>query len=302
VADGSRRTVILALVRAGLAVAKLAAAVVTGSAAMFAAGLHSVADAGNGLLPGAAQRRGGRAAFVWALLAALGLFVVGGAVAIYHGIHELVHPSDVGSFAVAYAVLAVAFVVEAASFVQATRRLRDEARRFERDLLRHVVLSADPGGRANFAEDAAAPVGTAVAVLGVGLHQATGSVAPDAVASILIGLVMASVALFLTERNRDFLAGEDVSAAAKERIAGYIAAYPGIVEVRDLDVTFTGPDEVWVVARVEVADSLSARGVEALVVDVERTLIQRSAAITRADIVPVGSAPVRQREPQRPSG
>ena len=291
--DGSRRTVVVALLaNAGIAVAKLAAAIVTGSSAMFAEAVHSVADTGNEVLLIVAQRRGGREVYFWALLAAIGVFVVGGALAIYQGIHELIDPTPVESFGIAYAVLGVAFVLEAISFLQATRHLRAEARRFDRDLLSHVVLTSDPTTRAVFAEDAAALVGITVALAGIGLHQATGSVVPDAVASILIGLVLAGVALFLGERNRDFLVGEEVSAAAKARISGYIAAYPGIVEVRDLTVTFTGPDEVWVVARVDVDDGLTGRGVEALVVDVERTLIQRSAAITRADIVPIGSAPV----------
>jgi len=293
VSDGSRRTVVVALVaNAGIAVAKLAAAAVTGSSAMFAEAIHSVADTGNEVLLIVAQRRGGREAYFWALLAAIGVFVVGGALAIYQGIHELVHPTPVESFGIAYAVLGVAFVLEAISFLQATHHLRAEARRFDRDLLSHVVLTSDPTTRAVFAEDAAALVGITVAFAGIGLHQLTDSVVPDAVASILIGLVLAGVALFLGERNRDFLVGEEVSPAAKARIAGYIAAYPGIVEVRHLTVTFTGPDEVWVVARVDVDDGLTGRGVEALVVDVERTLIQRSAAIARADIVPIGSAPV----------
>lgn len=278
---------------AGVAAAKLAAAVVTGSSAMAAEAIHSVADTGNGVLLTAAQRRGGRVAYFWSLLAAIGVFVVGGALAVYQGVHELVHPTAMARFAVAYAVLGVAFLLQATSFVQATRRLRAEARQLDRDLRRHVVLSADPTARAVLAEDAAALVGTLLAAIGVALHQMTGSVVPDALASIAIGLVLVAVALFLGDRNRDFLVGEEVSANSRARIASYVAAYPGIVDVRDLIVTFIGPDEVWVVARVDVDEGLSRRGVEALVVDVERTLIQRSAAISRADIVPVGSAPRR---------
>jgi cation diffusion facilitator family transporter len=295
--NGSRRTVLVALAaNVGVAGAKLGAAAITGSSAMFAEAVHSVADSGNEILLLVAQRRGGREAYFWALLAAIGVFVIGGTLAIYQGIHELVHPTPVTAFAVAYVVLAVAFVLEAISFAQATRQLRAEARRYDRDLLRHVVLTSDPTSRAVFAEDAAALIGIVIAAAGIALHQVTDSVVPDAVASILIGVLLGAVALFLGERNRDFLVGEEVSAAAKARISSYIEAYPGIVEVRDLTVTFTGPDEVWIVARVDIEDGLSGRGVEALVVDVERTLIQRSAAISRADIVPVGSAPLPRRD------
>ena len=156
-------------------------------------------------------------------------------------------------------MLGVAFLLQATSFVQATPA-PGRGPQLDRDLRRHVVLSADPTARAVFAEDAAALVGTVLAAIGVALHQVTGSVVPGALASIAIGLVLVAVALFLGERNRDFLVGEEVSANARARIASYVAAYPGIVDVRDLIVTFTGPDEVWVVARVDVDEGSAGRG------------------------------------------
>ncbi len=95
-----------------------------------------------------------------------------------------------------------------------------------------------------FAEDTAALIGNVLAATGIALHQATGSVTPDAIASIGIGLVLGTVAVFLVERNRDFLVGEEVAPAGKERISSFIAGWPGVVAVRRLRVIFTGPDEV----------------------------------------------------------
>jgi cation diffusion facilitator family transporter len=304
VAEESTRTVVVALVaNAGIALAKLAAAVITGSTAMFAETVHSVADTGNEVLLLVAQRRGrrrahpgapsrGREAYFWALLAAIGVFVVGAVLAVFQGIHELLNPTPVSSFAVAYVVLAVAFLLELTSFLQASRQLRGEARQLDRDLLEHVRLTSDPTTRAVFAEDAAALVGNTLAAVGIALHQATDSVVPDALASIGIGLVLGGVAVFLVERNRDFLVGEEVQEAGKGRIARFLVDQPGIVAVRDLAVTFTGPEEVWVVARVDIDDGLTGAQVETLAVDVERTLVERFAAISRVDIVPVGGPPV----------
>ena len=176
------------------------------------------------------------------------------------------------------------------SFLRATRQLHGEAAGLDRSLLEHVRLTSDPTTRAVFAEDAAALIGNVLALVGIALHQVTGSVVPDALASIGIGLVLAGVAFFLVERNRDFLVGEEVAPAGKQRIAEALAAWPGVVEVRDLVVTFTGPDEVWVVARVDIDDSLSGAQVEELAAGIERRLVTREPAITRVDIVPVGQA------------
>ena len=267
----------------GVAGAMLAAAAVTGSSALFAGTVQSVAGTGSDVLQAAAQSRGGRSAWFWALFGAIGLFAVGAALAIWQGIHELLHPTPVSSFALAYGVLAVVFVVELVGLV---RGVRAGTRRDGLVLRRDLALS-DSLEQALVA-DVATLAGTLVAAVGVGLHQATGSVVPDALASIAIGVLLAAVAGYLTRANHEFMAGERVSYEARSRIGRYIAEYPGVGEVRDVSVTFTGPDEVWVVARVDLDNGLSARDVEALVVGVERTLVQRSAAIGRVDIVPVG--------------
>ena len=122
--EGSNHTTMAELAAdAGVAGAKLAAAAVTGSSALFASTVQSVAGTGSDAFQAAAQGRGGRAAWFWALFGAIGLFAVGAALAVWQGIHELVHPMPVSSFALAYAVLAVAFVVEAVTLVRARRRL-----------------------------------------------------------------------------------------------------------------------------------------------------------------------------------
>jgi divalent metal cation (Fe/Co/Zn/Cd) transporter len=118
-ADESARTVVVALLaNLGIVVAKLAAAIITGSAAMFAETVHSAADTGNSVLLLVAQHRSGRPAapsglsrgreaYFWALLAAIGVFVVGAVLAVYEGVRELLDPIPAGSFVVAYVVLAV---------------------------------------------------------------------------------------------------------------------------------------------------------------------------------------------------
>jgi cation diffusion facilitator family transporter len=230
----------------------------------------------------------GREAYFWALLAAIGVFVVGAVLAVYEGVRELVNPVPVESFVVAYIVLAIAFLLDLVSFLQARRQLRGEAQAMARGLLEHVRMTSDPTTRAVFAEDAAGLAGNVLAATGIALHQVTGSVIPDALAAIGIGLVLGTVAVFLVERNRDFLVGQEVAPAGRERIRAFIAGWPGVVAVRRLNAIFTGPDEILVVARVDIDDSLNGAAVERLVSGIERELRAREPSIVRVDVVPTG--------------
>ena len=298
--DESVRTVGIALLaNVGILLAKLAAAVITGTAALFAETVHSAADTGNSLLLIVAQHRSsgptapsglsrGREAYFWALLAAIGVFVVGAVLAVYEGIRALLDPTPGESFAVAYVVLAVAFGLDLVSFLRARRQLSSEAHVRARGLFEQVRLTSDPTTRAVFAEDSAALVGNVIAATGIALQQVTGSAAPDALASIGIGLVLGTVAVFLVERNRDFLVGQEVSPTGKERIRSFIAAWPGVVAVRSLIAFFTGPDEILVVARVAIDESLDGADVEHLVTGIERELRAQEPSITRVDVVPTG--------------
>ena len=111
---------------------------------------------------------------------------------------------------------------------------------------------------------------------------------PDALASIGIGLTLGTVAVFLVERNRDFLVGQEVSPAGREHIRAFIAGWPGVVAVRSLIAIFTGPDEILVSARVDIDDTLDGAAVEHLVSDIERELRAREPSIIRVDVVPTG--------------
>jgi cation diffusion facilitator family transporter len=212
--SASVRTVLVAFAANALvAVAKTVAARVTGSASILAEAAHSWADTGNEVFLLVANRRSrrprddthplgyGREAYVWALLAALGLFVAGAALSVTHGVQELVRPEPATNFVVGYAVLAVSFVLEGVSFLQSVRQAKPAAQLMERDLIEQVMATSDPTLRAVFAEDSAALIGLVIAAAGLAGHQLTGSAVPDAVGSILIGLLLAAVAIYLIDRT-----------------------------------------------------------------------------------------------------
>ena len=247
-----------------IAIAKTAAAMVTGSASLVAEAAHSWADAGNEVFLLIADRRSrrapdpshpfgyGREAYVWSLLAAVGLFVAGAAISVAHGIQELINPEPASDFVVGYVVLAVSFVLEGISFLQSVRQARPEAESFQRDLIEHVLATSDPTLRAVFAEDSAALVGLVIAAAGLGLHELTGSPIPDAVGSILVGLLLAVVAIILINRNRRYLVGEEADPRVRAAAIQALIDMPEVARVTYLRLEVVGPRMVSVIGDVDL--------------------------------------------------
>jgi cation diffusion facilitator family transporter len=248
-----------------VAIAKSVAAVVTGSASILAEAAHSWADTGNEVFLLVANRRSrrpadrahplgyGREAYVWSLLAALGLFVAGAAVSVTHGVQELLRPEPATAFVVGYVVLAVSFVLEGISFLQSARQAKSAAELMQRDLIEQVMASSDPTLRGVFAEDSAALIGLVIAAVGLAAHQITGSVIPDAVGSILVGVLLAAVATVLINRNRQFLIGQETDPRIRAAAIRTLLDMPEVARVTYLRVEIVGPRMVSVIGDVDLA-------------------------------------------------
>jgi cation diffusion facilitator family transporter len=258
-------TVIIAFVANALvAAAKSVAAVITGSASMTAEAAHSWADTGNQVFLFLAERRSarprdkshpmgyGREAYVWSMFAAFGLFTAGAVVSIMHGVQQIIEPEPAADFAVAYVVLAVAFILEGISFMQAFRQTRKAAHALERHTLEQVLISSDPTLRAVFAEDAAALIGLVVAFAGVFLPHVTGSALPDAVGSIVVGVLLAVVAVVLIDRNRRFLVGQGVTPDIERSVARRVMEHRDVARLTYLHLEFVGPRKLYLVAAVDL--------------------------------------------------
>jgi divalent metal cation (Fe/Co/Zn/Cd) transporter len=193
----------------------------------------------------------GREAYVWSLFAAVGLFVAGAAVSVTHGIQELIRPEPAAHFVVGYIVLAVSFVLEAISFLRSARQARTEARSMQRDLIEHVLATSDRTLRAVFAEDSAALAGLLIAA-GLSAHQLTGSPVPDAVGSILVGVLLGVVAIVLINHNRRFLIGQDADPRVRAAAIQALLNQPEVARVTYLRLEIVGPRMVSVVGDVDL--------------------------------------------------
>jgi cation diffusion facilitator family transporter len=261
----STTTVIIAFfANLAISVAKTVVAMFTGSASMMAESAHSWADTGNQILLFIADKRSrrspdpahpygyGREAYVWSMLAALGLFTAGAVVSVWHGVTMLSASSEDTSYKWAYIVLGMAFLFEGTSFAQAFRQTHREAKRYDRELLDHALRTSDPTLRAVFAEDSAALVGLVIAGLGIFLHQLTGNAVYDAVGSILVGVLLGVVAIVLINQNRRFLAGQEADDNLRQSAIRLVRKMPEVSRVAYMRLEFVGPRQLLLVASVDL--------------------------------------------------
>jgi cation diffusion facilitator family transporter len=260
--DNQRNIAIALLANVAVAGAKLAAGLTTGSSALLAEAAHSTADSINEVMLGLSLRRAerpadavhpfgyGGARFLWAFLAAIFSFLIGGCVSIALAVHELQHASGADTFLVGWIVLAIAFAADGISLLASLRTTRREAAIWDLPILGFLRRTTDPTLRALVVEDTAALVGVTLAAAGLFLHQVLGWTAADAIASLLIGLLLAATALGLAGPLAALLIGQSMEPTRLEIARGIIAASPSVDAVLSAFGVHIGPQEVVVAAKV----------------------------------------------------
>ncbi|MGK5671906.1 cation diffusion facilitator family transporter [Micromonospora sp. URMC 106] len=295
-----------------IALAKLVAGMISGSAAMLSEAVHSVADTTTEVLLYLALRRGARPAdarhpfgygkesYVWAFLAAVFTFVAGAGFAVTHGVTTILVHEHSGDYLVSYVVLAVSFAIESVSLARAVRQVRAESRRWRTTPRRFLRLTSDTTVKAVFLEDSAALIGLLLAAVGVALSQLTGDELWDGVASILIGLLLLVVATVLARNNISLLVGRSVPERLRREIADELTRLPA---VRRLDTLLTmqlGPADILVAAKVDFDDEASGATIEAAADEAERRLTARYRQIRYVFLDPTRTPPGVTRPPADP--
>src|SRR5438270_3967359 len=260
----SWRTILVALAaNVVIAIAKLISGIMSGSTALLAESAHSFADASNEVLLGISLRRAtappddlhplghGRERFLWAFLAAVASFLIGGCFSIAIAVRQLALGGMVTEHATAaWIVLGVAFVGDGVSLVQSLRQARNDANERGWSVRLHLQRSSDPTVRAVVIEDSAGLIGVAIAAVGLLLSHHLGSGRPDAIASLLIGLLMAATAFGLGRPLADFLVGKSLPANLLDDIRALVDRDDAIEEILSLHAVYIGPEEVIVTAKV----------------------------------------------------
>lgn len=276
---------------AAIAVTKFVAASLTGSSAMLAEGIHSLVDTGNGvlLLVGTHRSRRpptpehpfghGKELYFWSLIVAVLIFGIGGGVSAYEGVLHILHPNPVSDPRWNYIVLCAAAVFEGISFAIAMKAFLKT--KGERPFWRALHTSKDPSIYTVLAEDSAALAGIAAAALGVYASHRFGMPKLDGAASVVIGLLLAAVAVLLIREAHGLLIGEGLSAATADAIRQIASRNPCVhAAARPLSMYF-GPDEVLLTLDVRFQADATSHDIAAAVADIEREIRSRYPMITR---------------------
>lgn len=299
--SASTLTVLVALsANAAIAVLKLVAGLLTGSAAMLAEAAHSVADTLTEALLLTALRRSGRPAdrrhpfgygkerYFWSLMAAVSIFTSGAVFALYEGLTTIFGGEHEQTNAwVGYAVLGAAVLLEGTSWLRAMRQVRDEAAAEGRGVREYLRLLDDPTVKTVFFEDSAALVGLLLAFGGLAMHDLTGSAFWDGLASVLIGVLLAFVAYLLGRTNQGLLIGRQADPVVVRRIREYLTGVPEVDVVVDLLTMVTGTDRVLLCVRIDFADGLSSSDLEHACVRIAGELTERFGDLDEIFLEPV---------------
>lgn len=284
----SLRTIVIALVaNLVIAVAKLVAGLVSGSTGMLAEAAHSTADSINEVLLGISLYREKRPAdanhplghggerFLWALLAALASFLIGGCVSVFMAVRELEHRHPVESTLAAWIVLAIAFLADGTSWLQSLRQARRQAADYGLPLRRYLVRASDPIVRAIVFEDSTALIGVVIAAAGLLVSELTGSNVADSIASLLIGILLAVTAFGLARPLADYLVGRSMPPEQLGQLRALFEKVAAIRQLLALRTVYTAPEEVLVVAKVYPSPELSIDELAAAMDDLDRTIRER---------------------------
>jgi cation diffusion facilitator family transporter len=295
-ATSTRTVVIAVLANLLVTLAKGFAAVLTGSAALAAETAHSVADTCNEIFLYVGVRRGGQPAdemhpfgygqarYFWSLLAAVGVFVIGGLLAIYEGVRALTHGEALTDLPVGIAVVLVSAVLEGFSWRTARQELRAEAAVRHLSLADHVSTSSNATPTTVFYEDTAALIGLALALGALILHAMTGSAVPDGIASLLIGGLLIVASIMLAKRNAALLIDESAPADVRAQLRERAVRESWVRDVTELIAVRIGPGQLLVIVHV-----IPEAGVDVVAgVAHLSSVLMSIRAVVRVEVTPVG--------------
>jgi cation diffusion facilitator family transporter len=272
-ASGSK-TVIYAALAGNLliAVTKFIAAVITGSSAMLSEGIHSVVDTGNQVLLLYGLHRAkqppdelypfghGKEIYFWGFVVAILIFAIGAGLSIYEGIQHILEPEPMGGLLTNYIVLALAIIFESFSLYFALREFHHV--KGDKGYFEAIREGKDPNTFVVLFEDLAAMLGLLVAFIGISLGHLTGSPYFDGGASIIIGLILAGVAVWLAYETKGLLIGESADTEVVQRIHKIARDAGGVMHVNEVLTMHMGPEYILVNLSAEFADNISAADIE----------------------------------------
>lgn len=296
-ADPAKAVKAALLANAGIALAKLVAAVLSGSATMLAEGVHSLADTSNQALLLLGMRLSSRKAtalhpfgrdsesYFWAFIVSLLLFFLGGVFAIWEGVHKLAADEDhTGSLVAPLAVLGISILLEAGSFLVAFKEFNKG--RGKRPFFEALFAGKDPVIPLVLLEDSGAVLGLVIAFASILVTAITKRAAFDGVGSILIGLLLCTIGLLLARDTRSLLIGEGIDDETRRDVLQVANETPGVDAVTQLLSLHLGPSSVLLALKVRFKSGASLAEVERTINELELRIRAKEPRMRRIFVEP----------------
>jgi len=267
--EGSRTIFVALSANLVIAGAKLIAGLVSHSTALLSESAHSLADSANEIFLWVGSRRDqipadelhpfghGSERFLWAFMAAISSFLIGGCLSIAMGISELQDRHRLPSGISAWVVLGIAFAAEGISWLRSMKQARRQASEYQLHWWRYLRDTSDPVVRTIVFEDSAALLGIVIAAVGLYLSHVIGNNIPDGIAAVAIGVVLAVTAFALAHPLADFLVGRSLPARMLHRLENLFREETAIEKVLSVRAIYIGPEEVMVLAKIHPVENLS---------------------------------------------
>ena len=226
--------------------------------------------------------------YFWAFIVAILIFAIGAGVSVYEGWQHIARPEPLSDPLLNYIVLAISLALEGSSWTLAVREFAG-SRRTDRSWWRSIRESKDPAGFIVLFEDSAAIIGLLVAAVGVWASHYFADPRLDGIASIVIGLLLAGVAVLLAREAKGLLIGEGADPAVIATVRRIVAAHPGITAVNHVRTIHTAPDSVFVAISADFVDTMTMGEGETMI-DALGEGAAHGAARTRLDLHPAREA------------
>lgn len=294
-AHSSKRVIFAALIGNFLIfVTKLAAALWTNSSAMFSEAIHSIVDCGNQVLLLYGIKKSSRAAdlehpfgygkelYFWSFIVAMMIFAVGAGVSIYEGVHKIIEPADVVDIHINYIILSAAILFEAYPWKMAYSEFNK--RRGDASMIEAIHDSKDPSLFTILFEDTAAILGLVVALVGLFIGDYYDIAEADGMASVCIGLILASTAALLAYECKSLLIGEAADPKLVKSIADLFDGHDKIVNVNEVLTMHMGPSDILLNLSLDFKNDLNAGEVENIISEFEKKIKQLHPEIKRVFI------------------
>jgi len=255
-----------------LTIVKFIGFMVSGSASMLSEAIHSASDASNQTLLAIGIHRSkrppsvthpfgyGRELYVWSLVSAVGIFFLGCGLSVYHGVLGVIHPHHLESSTIALGILGLSAVVEGGTLWIAIREVRHAADAAGTSFWRYVREGSDPMAVAVLLEDGAAELGVFIAAACLGMATWTGDPRWDAAGSIVVGLLLGFVAIFLIRRSGDILLGRSANDETVTKVKAVLLASPLVESTTEESITIVGANQLHYRVEVDFDGHLVAQG------------------------------------------